>query len=107
MSLKVEKHKKGTKISRYIFKKFLNETNIKSAYDSTYFQQFPVDVSDFNNVKLFIYNEQLSFIDQFYSFGNPVNKSVTNLDLIDVDYGIVSSSVDNYEGKDVSGKIAL
>ena len=102
-----ETTKKGQKLAATYLKNFLDEKNIKSAYDSTYFQQFPVDVSDFNNVKLFIYNKQLSFIDQFYSFGNPINKSVTNLDLIDVDYGIVSSSVDDYEGKDVRGKIAL
>ena len=70
-----ETTKKGQKLAATYLKNFLDETNIKSAYDSTYFQQFPVDVSDFNNVKLFIYNKQLSFIDQFYSFGNPINKS--------------------------------
>ena len=61
-----ETTKKGQKLAATYLKNFLDEKNIKSAYDSTYFQQFPVDVSDFNNVKLFIYNKQLSFIDQFY-----------------------------------------
>ena len=102
-----ETTKKGQKLAAAYLKNFLVEMNIKSAYDSTYFQQFPVDVSDFNNVKLFVNNEQLSFIDQFYSFGNPINKSVSKLDLVDVDYGIISTISDDYEGKDVFGKIAL
>ena len=102
-----ETTKKGQKLAATYLKNFLVEMNIKSAYDSTYFQQFPVDVSDFNNVKLFVNNEQLLFIDQFYSFGNPINKSVSKLDLVDVDYGIISKSSDDYEGKDVFGKIAL
>ena len=102
-----ETTKKGQKLAAAYLKNFLVEMNIKSAYDSTYFQQFPVDVSDFNNVKLFVNNEQLSFIDQFYSFGNPINKSVSKLDLVDVDYGIISTISDDYEGKDVLGKIAL
>ena len=102
-----ETTKKGQKLAAAYLKNFLIEMNIQSAYDSTYFQQFPVDVSDFNNVKLFVNNEQLSFIDQFYSFGNPINKSVSKLDLVDVDHGIITTTFDDYEGKDVNGKIAL
>lgn len=102
-----ETTKKGQKLAATYLKNFLVETNIRSAYDSTYFQQFPVDVSDFNNVKLSVNNEELLFIDQFYSFGNPINKSVTSLELVDVDYGILSSTFDDYKGKDVNGKIAL
>ena len=71
------------------------------------FSNFLVDVSDFNNVKLSVNNEELLFIDQFYSFGNPINKSVTSLELVDVDYGILTSTFDDYKGKDVNGKIAL
>ncbi len=102
-----ETTKKGQKKAAKYLEEFLIDNNIKSALDSTYFQVFPVDVTDFNHVQLSINNNSLLFIDQFYSFGTPINTSIYNTELVDVDYGIISSTADDYKDKDVEGKIVL
>ena len=43
---------KGQKKAAKYLSDFLKEKGIKSAIDTSYYQQFLVDVTDFNNVKL-------------------------------------------------------
>ena len=98
---------KGQKKAAKYLRDFLKEKGIKSAIDTSYYQQFLVDVTDFNNVKLSVNNAEIPFLDGFYSFGNPENKSMHNTPLIDVGYGIINDEINEYDQKDVNGKIVI
>ena len=58
-------------------------------------------------MKLSVNNEEIPFLDGFYSFGNPENKSMHNTPLIDVGYGIINDEINEYDQKDVNGKIVI
>ncbi len=95
------------KAAAYIKNHFI-ENNIKSAFkDTGYFQEFPVDVLDFSKVELFYNNTQLTFIDDFYPYGNPTNKSHENTPIVNVGYGIITKERNDYLGKNTKGKVVF
>ena len=95
------------KAAAYIKNHFI-ENNIRSAFnDTNYFQEFPVDVLDFSKVELSYNNTRLSFIDDFYPYGNPTNKNYENISIVNVDYGILNKERNDYLGKNTEGKVVF
>lgn len=95
------------KAAAYIKNHFI-ETNIKSAFkDTGYFQDFPVDVLDFSKVDLYYNKTKLTFIDDFYPYGNPTNNNYENIPIVKVGYGIISKDRNDYLGKNIKGKVAF
>ena len=95
------------KAAAYIKNHFI-ETNIKSAFkDTGYFQDFPVDVLDFSKVELYYNKTKLTFIDDFYPYGNPTNNNYENTPIVNVGYGIKSKDRNDYLGKNIKGKVVF
>ena len=95
------------KAAAYIKNHFI-KNNIKSALkDSGYFQEFPVDVLDFSKVELFYNNTKLTFIEDFYPYGNPTNNSYENIPIVNVGYGIKSKERNDYLGKNTKSKVVI
>ena len=95
------------KAAAYIKNHFV-ENNIISAFkDTGYFQEFPVDILDFSKVELFYNNKKLTFIDDFYPYGNPVNNKQESITTINVGYGIKSNERNDYLFKKTKGKVVL
>ncbi len=94
------------KAAEYIKNHFINN-NIKSAFDTSYYQQYEVNVTDFTNVSLSINGEPLELIEDFYVFGNPQKTNYKNTKVTFVGYGIENSKVNYYENRDVEGNVVL
>ena len=95
------------KAAAYIKNHFI-ETNTKSAFEDTgYFQKFPVDVLDFSEVELSFNKTKLTFIDDFYPYGNPTNNSYKNTPIVNVGYGIKTKERNDYAGKNTKGKVVF
>tara|TARA_B100000965_G_scaffold406456_1_gene445508 strand:+ start:2295 stop:3758 length:1464 start_codon:yes stop_codon:yes gene_type:complete len=95
------------KAAAYIKKHFV-ETNIKGAFNDTgYFQDFPVDVLDFSKVNFYYNKNKLTFIDDFYPYGNPTNKNCENTSIVNVGYGIITKERNDYLEKDTKGKVVF
>ena len=95
------------KAAAYIKNHFI-ETNIKSAFEDTgYFQKFPVDVLDFSKVELYFNKTKLTFIDDFYPYGNPTNNNYKNTPIVNVGYGIKTKERNDYLGKNTKGKVVF
>ena len=98
----------GQKKAAAYIKNYFIVNNIKSALnDTNYFQEFPVEVLDFSKVELYYNNTRLSFIDDFYPYGNPTNKNYENTPIINVDYGILNKERNDYLGKNTEGKVVF
>ena len=95
------------KAAAYIKNHFI-ETNTKSAFeDIGYFQKFPVDVLDFSKVELYFNKTKLTFIDDFYPYGNPTNNNYKNTPIVNVGYGIKTKERNDYLGKNTKGKVVF
>lgn len=95
------------KAAAYIKNHFI-ENNIRSAFkDTGYYQEFPVDVLDFSKVELSYNNTKLTFIDDFYPYGNPANKNYENISIVNVGYGIINKERNDYLGKNTEGKVVF
>ena len=95
------------KAAAYIKNHFI-ETNTKSAFeDNVYFQKFPVDVLDFSKVELYFNKTKLTFIDDFYPYGNPTNNNYKNTPIVNVGYGIKTKERNDYLGKNTKGKVVF
>ena len=95
------------KAAAYIKKHFI-ETNTKGAFNDTgYFQDFPVDVLDFSKVDFYYNKNKLTFIDDFYPYGNPTNKNCENTSIVNVGYGIITKERNDYLEKETKGKVVF
>ena len=95
------------KADAYIKNHFI-ENNIRTAFkDTCYYQEFPVDVLDFSKVELSYNNTKLTFIDDFYPYGNPANKNYENISVVNVGYGIINKERNDYLGKNTEGKVVF
>ena len=95
------------KAAAYIKNHFI-ETNTKSVFEDTgYFQKFPVDVLDFSKVELYFNKTKLTFIDDFYPYGNPTNNNYKNTQIVKVGYGIKTKERNDYLGKNTKGKVVF
>ena len=92
------------KAADYIKKHFIN-SNISPAIDSSYYQQFNVDVSNFLNVEFKTSNKEFKIIEEYYSFGNPINTTIKEVLIVDVGYGIINKERNDYNNIDVNNKI--
>ena len=57
-----------------------------------------VEVSTFSNVNLKINDSSLKFINDFYSFGTPLNTQPITTQIIKAGYGITNKYNDDYKG---------
>ena len=95
------------KAAAYIKNHFI-ENNIRTAFkDTGYYQEFPVDVLDFSKVELSYNNTKLTFIDDFYPYGNPANQNYENISVVNVGYGIINKERNDYLGKSTEGKVVF
>ena len=95
------------KAAAYINNHFI-ENNIKSPYgDTGYLQSFPVDVLDFSKVNFSYNGSKLTFIKDYYTFGNPINSSFNNIEAVDVGYGINSFQRNDFLGLNVKEKAVI
>ena len=92
------------KAADYIKKHFIN-SNISPAIDSSYYQQFNVDVSNFLNVEFKTSNKEFKIIEEYYSFGNPINTTIKEVLIVDVGYGVANKERNDYNNIDVNNKI--
>ena len=93
------------KAANYIKNHFINSNIIFPKDLSSYYQEFMVEVSTFSNVNLKINDTSLKFINDFYSFGTPLNTQLTNTKLIKAGYGITNKYNDDYKGLNVKGAV--
>ena len=94
------------KAAEYIKNHFINN-NIKSAFDTSYYQQYEVNITDFTNVSLSINGEPLELIEDFYVFGNPQKTNYKNTKVTFVGYGIENRTVSFYKNREVKGNVVL
>ena len=75
---------KGQKRAASYIKDHFIKHNISSpiTLENTYFQQFPVQVLDLSLVDFSINGTKLKFLDEFYSFGLPVNCSFSQIPIV-------------------------
>ena len=93
------------KAANYIKNHFI-KTNVSFPKSlNSYYQQFMVEVSTFSNVKLKINDSSLKFINDFYSFGTPLNTQSVSTQIIMAGYGITNKYHDDYKGLNVKGSV--
>ena len=98
----------GQKKAAAYIKNYFIENNTKSAFkDTSYFQEFPVDVLDFSKVELSYNNTKLTFINDFYPYGNPTNNKRESISTVNVGYGIISNERNDYLEKKPKGKVVF
>ena len=98
----------GQKKAAHFLSEKLMEWNVSSAQkNGNYFQKFNVMVQDFSNVSLKINNKSLTFIEDFYSFGNPEKTNYSNVEAIYAGYGIINESFDSYKKVNVANKVVI
>ena len=95
------------KAASYIKEHFIKSNISFPTNTPTYFQEFMVEVSDFSNVELKINDTTLKFINDFYSFGTPINTSETSSNIINAGYGITNKHNDDYKNINVKGATVL
>ncbi|MDA8556663.1 hypothetical protein N9K77_00290 [bacterium] len=66
-----------------------------------------VDVLDFSKVELYFNKTKLTFIDDFYPYGNPTNNNYKNTQIVNVGYGIKTKERNDYLGKNTKGKVVF
>lgn len=93
------------KAAEYIKNHFIGSNIGFPPVQKSYFQEFKVDVSTFSNVNLKINDSSLIFINDFYSFGTPLNTESTTTKLLPAGYGIINKHNDDYNGLDVNGAV--
>ncbi|MBM78026.1 MAG: peptidase M28 [Crocinitomicaceae bacterium] len=98
---------KGQKKAAEYIKNHFIKNNIKSVFDTSYYQQFEVNVFDFTNVSLKINNNDLKLVDDFFVIGSPKKTQQKNISVVDVNYGIENNKINDYLNKDVSGKVVM
>ena len=101
-----ETAKEGQKKAAEYIKNHFIKNNIKPVFDTSYYQQYKVNITDFTNVSLSINREPLRLINDFFVIGSPFKASHKNIEVIDVGFGIVNDKTNSYK-IDVEGKIAL
>ena len=94
------------KAANYIKEHFFNN-HISPAIDSSYFQEFTVDVLDFSNVELIVNDTKLLFLKHYYSFGNPVTTQVNKVFAIDAGYGISNNFNNDYNNLNATDRIVV
>ena len=95
------------KAAKYIRNHFIIN-NINSPYgDTGYLQSFPVDVLDFSKVDFSYNGTKLTFINDFYTFGNPINSSFNYVPVVDAGYGISSFQQNDFFGLNVKEKAVI
>ena len=98
----------GQKKAAQYLKDKLIEWNVSPAQDNgKYFQEFKVMVQDFSNVSLIINDDTLTFIKDFYSFGNPEKTNYTNVGAVFAGHGIINEYFDSYQTIDVKDKVVI
>jgi len=102
-----ETTKPGQKKAAKYLSSELEKENIKSPLKEGYFQVFDVDITDFSDVELIINNDTLTFLDNYYSFGMPINTRERNIEIVNVGYGLINNSRNDYQGINVKDKIVL
>ena len=63
------------------------------------------NVSNFLNVEFETINKDFKIIEEYYSFGNPINSTIKEVLIVDVGYGIVNKERNDYYNIDVNNKI--
>lgn len=91
------------KAANYIKNHFIKSNISYPNPINSYYQEFMVDVSTFSNVSLKINDSALKFINDFYSFGTPLNTKSTTTQLIKARYGITNNQHDDYKDLNING----
>jgi hypothetical protein len=94
------------KAAEYIKNHFISN-KIKPAFDTSYYQQYEVNITDFTNVSLIINNQPLTLIHDFFVIGSPRQTNYQNLKIEDVGFGLVNDIINSYSNIDVKGKVVL
>lgn len=94
------------KAANYIKDHFFNN-HISPAIDSSYFQEFTVDVFDFSNVELIVNDTKLLFLKHYYSFGNPITTQVNKAFAIEAGYGISNKFQNDYNNLNATDRIVV
>jgi hypothetical protein len=92
---------KGQKLAANFLKNKLKywEIDHPRALDG-YYQAFNVKVQDFSNVSLSLNNDTLLFIDDYYSFGNPLESKHSKITCVDIGYGLSNKNYNTFSVKD-------
>ena len=98
----------GQKKAAQYLKDKLIEWNISPAQSNgKYFQEFNVVVQDFSNVSLKINDGTLTFLEDFYSFGNPEKTNYSKVEAVYAGYGITNEYFDSYKTIEVKDKVVI
>ena len=102
-----ETAKAGQKKAAEYIKNHFIKNRIKSVFDTSYYQQYEVNIIDFTNVSLTINNQSLKLIEDFFVIGSPAQMKHQNIELVDVEYGLKNEKINNYSNKNVRGKVVM
>lgn len=95
------------KAAAYIENHFKNIGLSPGIRGTSYQQSFPVILKDPSKVYFKVGDKSLTFLEHFYYLGNIKDTVYTNIDIIELGYGIDTESYSDYDNKDVSGKFIL
>jgi hypothetical protein len=105
-----ETGKEGQKMAaEYISNEFIND-GISPGNNGSYFQDFDLVELLTPNATVTIKSEDFFFFKSFFfypSYMSSESFTVNNNDVIDLEYGIESKEFDNYENKNIEGKLVV
>ena len=93
------------KAANYIKNHFIKSNVSFPKILNSYYQQFMVEISTFSNVNLKINDSSLKFINDFYSFGTPLNTQSITTQIIKAGHGITNKYHDDYKDLNVKGSV--
>ncbi len=95
------------KAAKYIANYFEKIGLQKGYYDTSYFQNFPVDVKDPTKIAITVGGKKMTFLNDFFYMGSFVDTSYTDLEVVYVNYGVIGENYSDYAGLNVKGKAVL
>lgn len=95
------------KAAKYIENHFVTIGLKPGVSDESYQQSFPVILRDPSKVNFNLGNQSYDFLDDFYYLGNLKDTVYTNVELIELGYGIDDENYSDYTNKTVKGKFVV
>lgn len=105
-----ETGKEGQKMAAEYISNEFKKDGVKPGNNGSYFQDFDLVELLTPNASITIKGDEFFFLKSFYFFPSYMSNesfNVNNKDVIDLDYGIESSELNNYQDKEVLGKLVV
>lgn len=105
-----ETGKEGQRMAAEYISNEFKKDGVKPGNNGSYFQDFDLVELLTPNASITIKGETYFFLKNFFFFPSYISSesfNVNNNDVVDLDYGIESKELDNYENKKIEGKLVV